>query len=465
LREVDLVVIGGGIGGYVCAIRASQLGLKTVLVERARLGGECLIAGCIPSKAIISVAKAYDKVKEGARFGIRAEGISIDLEVMQSWKEGVVRQMETGVAALCRGNGVEVIKGEASLTGANGVRISRDGGTEEIASKHMVIATGSGTISLPGLEPDGKTVLTSREALELKSLPKSLMVVGGGYIGLEIAGMYQRFGSRITVVELTEQLLPGTAPDLVRFVQRSLERRGAAIHLRSKVASIEKTDGAVRATVETAQGTKEVLADVVLVSVGRRPSTGGLGLELAGVELDAKGFIKTDNQMRTSVPSIFAVGDVRGPPLLAHKAEKEGVVAAEAAAGLKTSADWKVIPWAIFTDPEVAGVGLTEKEANEAGLQVKATRFPFAALGRAVAAGETDGFVKVVSDAGSGLVRGVQIVGPEASDLISEAALAIEMGATVEDLALTIHPHPTLPEALMEASESAAGRPIHQLRL
>jgi dihydrolipoamide dehydrogenase len=464
LKEVDLVVIGGGPGGYVCAIRASQLGLRTVLVEKSRLGGECLIAGCIPSKSIISVAKVYDKLREGARFGIHAEGLSIDFPALQAWKAGVVTGLENGVAMLCQGNRVEVIKGEAELTEPSKVIVKGDGGSEELAAKNVVIATGSSPISLPGLDFDGRTVISSREALELQRLPGRMLVVGGGYIGLEIAGMYQRLGSQVTVVELMDQLLPGTEPDLVRYVQRSLERRGAAIHLKSKVVSLEKSAEGARATVETPQGQVSVVADIVLVSVGRRPVTRNLNLERIGIELDPKGYIKTDQQMRTSVKNVFAVGDVRGTPLLAHKAQKEGIVAAESAAGLPTVAEWKSIPWAIFTDPEIAGVGLTEKQALEAGHQVKKSRYPFAALGRAIAAGETEGFVRIISAADSGTVLGVQVVGPEASDLISEAALAIEMGATTEDLALTIHPHPTLPEAIMEAAEAAVGRPIHQLR-
>jgi dihydrolipoamide dehydrogenase len=464
LREVDLVVIGGGPGGYVCAIRASQLGLRTVLVEKSRLGGECLIAGCIPSKSIISVAKVYDKVRDGAKFGIHAEGLSIDFQAMQAWKAGVVTGLENGVAMLCQGNKVEVIKGEAELVEPDRVIVKGEGGTEELVARNVVIATGSAPISLPGLDFDGKHVLSSREALELKALPERMLVVGGGYIGLEIAGMYQRLGSKVTVVELMDQLLPGTEPDLVRYAQRSLERRGAAIHLRSKVASLERSPEGVRATVETPQGQVSVDADIALVSVGRRPVTHNLNLERLGVEVDAKGYIKTDRQMRTSVKNVFAIGDIRGMPLLAHKAQKEGIVAAESAAGLPTVAEWKTIPWAIFTDPEIAGVGLTEKQAIEAGYSVKKSRYPFAALGRAIAAGETEGFVRIISDANSRAVLGVQVVGPEASDLISEAALAIEMGATTEDLALTMHPHPTLPEAIMEAAEAAVGRPIHQLR-
>ncbi|MDA4122392.1 MAG: dihydrolipoyl dehydrogenase [Thaumarchaeota archaeon] len=465
MKESDLVVVGGGIGGYVCAIRASQLGKKVILVEKARLGGECLIAGCIPSKAIISVAKAFDKVHDGARFGIHADGLRVDFSEMQSWKSGVVSSLEAGVASLCQGYKVQVLKGEAELVEKNRVIVTTpDGSKEELSAKNVVIATGSSTIQLPGLEFDGRQIVGSREALDLKALPKRLLVVGGGYIGMEIASMYQRLGSQISIVELTEQLLPGTEPDLVRFAQRSLERRGAKIRLGAKVTSISKDADGVKATVESGQGTEVVQADLLLVSVGRRPVTQGLNLQRLGIETDPKGFIKTDNRMMTTVDGVFAIGDVRGPPLLAHKAQKEGIVAAEAIAGLPTVAEWKSIPWAIFTDPEISGVGLTEKQAVEAGYKAKRSRISFAALGRALAAGETDGFVRIVSEEGTGVVLGVQIVGPEASDLISEAALAIEMGATVEDLALTIHPHPTLPEAIMEAAESASGKPIHQLK-
>lgn len=464
-REVDVVVIGGGPGGYVCAIRAAQLGLKTVLVEKARLGGECLIAGCIPSKSIISVAKYYDRLRDGARFGIRSSDLSVDLEALQTWKAGVVGALETGIATLCKGNKVDVIKGVAEVVAPGRVSVKTETGSEDVtASRGIVIAAGSSTIQLPGLEFDGKLVIGSREALELKVLPKKMLVVGGGYIGLEIACMYQRLGSQVVVVELMDQLLPGTEPDLVRYVFRGLEKRGGTVYLKSKVVSLEKGPSGVKARVETPSGTVEVEADLMLVSVGRRASTSGVGLEKLGVELDPKGFIKTDSRMETSVKGIYAVGDVRGMPLLAHKAQKEGVVAAEALAGLPTVAEWKSVPWAIFTDPEVAGVGMTEKQALEAGYRAKKSRFPFAALGRALAAGEPDGFARIVYDEESKLVLGVQIVGPEASDLISEASLAVEMGATLDDIALTMHPHPTLPEALMEAAESGVGRPIHQLK-
>jgi dihydrolipoamide dehydrogenase len=463
-RDADVVVIGGGPGGYVCAIRAAQLGLKTVLVERDQLGGICVAYGCIPSKALISMAKLYEKAKEGASFGIVTDGIRVDLPALQKWKAGVVSTLETGVATLCRGNKVEVIKGDAEVIDAKRVKVTTSSGAEEVVTKNLVIATGSQAISLPGLEFDGKLVLSSTEALALEKLPESILVVGGGYIGLEICGVYQKLGSNITVVELTDQLLPGTEPDLVRLPQRNLEKRGAKILLKSKVVALEKGDKSVKARISTPTGEVVVEASLALVSVGRMPLTAGMNLSRVGVKTDAKGYIVTDAQMRTSVQGIYAIGDVRGQPLLAHKAMKEGAVAADVIAGLPSVADWKSVPWVIFTDPEIAGVGLTEKAAVEAGLEVKRSRFSFAALGRALAAAEAEGFVRIVSDAKNGLVLGVQIVGPDASNLISEAALAVEMGATVEDLALTIHPHPTLPEALMEAAEVAAGRPIHQMK-
>jgi dihydrolipoamide dehydrogenase len=465
-READVAIIGGGFGGYVCAIRAAQLGLKTVLIEKDRLGGECLTAGCIPSKAIISVSKLYEKVRtSGAGMGIVADGVRVDMPAMQKWKAGIIATLESGIATLCKGNKVEVIKGTAEVVDARRLKVKTKEGEEEVVTKNLVIATGSRPISLPGLEFDGKLVISSREALDLEKLPESMLVVGGGYIGLEICSVYQKLGSKITIVELTDQLLPGTEPDLVRFALRNLEKSGAQIYLKSKVASLEKSGGRVKARISTATGDVAVDASLALVSVGRMPHTGGLDLSKIGVETDPKGYVITDQQMKTNVEGVYAIGDVRGQPLLAHKASKEGIVAAEVIAGMPSAADWKSIPWAIFTDPEIAGVGLTEKAAVEAGLQVKRSRFSFAALGRALVAGETEGFVRIVSDAKTGLVLGVQIVGPEASNLISEAALAIEMGATVEDIALTIHPHPTLPEAIMEAAEVAAGRPIHQVKV
>jgi dihydrolipoamide dehydrogenase len=464
LKEADVSIIGGGPAGYVCAIRCAQLGLKTILIEKHRLGGECLQAGCIPSKALISVAKLFDKVKNGSRFGFQVDGLRIDHRTLQKWKAEIISTLESGIESLCRGYKVEIIRGRAEVIGRSNIIVHTSNGTEEINSKNMVLATGSQAIPLPSIEFDGKNVISAREALELTEAPKRLLIVGGGYIGLELAGAYQRFGSKIYVVELMEQLLPGIEPDLVRYVQKNLENGGTEIYLKSKVLSVERSSNSIKALIETPKGKITIEAEKILFSVGRRPLTEGLNLAKIGVEIDQKGYVKSDERMMTNVRGIYSIGDVRGEPLLAHKASKEAIVAAESIAGLSTIAQWKSIPWVIFTDPEIAGVGLTEKEAVERGYEVKKSRFPFAALGRALTAAEPEGFVRVISDSKNGLVLGVQIVGPGASDLISEAALAIEMGATVEDIALTIHPHPTLPEALMEASESAAGRPVHQLR-
>jgi dihydrolipoamide dehydrogenase len=465
MLEADVTIVGAGPGGYACAIRAGQLGLKTVIVEADRVGGECLNYGCIPSKALISASKLFDRARDGQKFGVEAAPVTFDMSRAQKWKSDVVTKEVGGVEMLLKGNHVTVLMGEAEVPGPNRLVVRGSSGQEEVRTKNLVIATGTESVQLPGLEFDGERVIGSREGLELPEVPRRLLVVGGGAIGLEFACMFQRLGTQVTVVEVMDQLLPGSDPEVVRVVQRKLEGRGAKVHLKSKVAGLKKGAPGVAVDVETPAGREAVEVDKVLVSVGRRPRTKGMNLQAIGVVTDQKGFVVTDDRMRTSAPWVFAVGDVRGPPLLAHKATKEGIVAAEVIAGLPSAADWKVIPDAVFCDPEVASAGLTEAKAAQAGYAVKRTRFQFAALGRAVASGEGEGFVKVVSKADDGLVLGVQIVGPEASDLIGEAALAIEMGATVEDIALTIHPHPTFSEALMEASASAAGKPIHQLKL
>ena len=464
MMEADLAIIGGGPGGYVCGIRAAQLGLKTVVIEADRLGGECVNYGCIPSKSLISVSKLLDKVKEAEKYGLMASGVHVDFDQLQKWKSEVVSRLVSGIELLLRGYHATVLMGEAEVVAKDKVVVTTSTGKEEVVCKNLVIATGTRTSSLPGLEIDGDLVIGSKEGLEMKGAPRRLLVVGGGAIGLEFASMFQKLGSAITIVEIMDQLLPGSDTDVVRVVHRKLESRGVKIYLKSKVLRIDKKGSEAVVEVETPEGVVRLEVDRVLVSVGRKPRTEKMNLQKLGVQTDPRGYITTDNRMQTNVPGVYAIGDVRGPPLLAHKASKEGIVAAECIAGMPSEADWKVVPDAVFCDPEVASVGLTEAKAVEAGYKVKRSRFQFAALGRALTAGEPEGFVKIISKEEDGLVLGVQIVGPEASDLISEVALAIEMGATVDDIALTIHPHPTLPEAIMEASESAAGRPIHQLK-
>jgi len=464
LIEADVAIVGGGPGGYVCGIRAAQLGLKTVVIEADRLGGECVNYGCIPSKSLITVSKLAEKVKEAERYGLKASGVSVDFVQLQKWKGEVISRLVGGIELLLKGYHATILKGEAEVVSKDRVVVTTDQGREEITCKNLVLATGTRTSGLPGLEFDGDLVIGSKEGLDLKSAPKRMMVVGGGAIGLEFASMFQKLGSAITIVEIMEQLLPGSDPDVVRVVHRKLEGHGAKIYLKSRVARIDKRGSVAIVEVESPDGRINVEVDKILVSVGRKPRTEKLNLSALGVQADPRGYIITDAKMQTNVPGVYAIGDVRGPPLLAHKASREGMVAAEVIAGMPSAADWKVIPDAVFCDPEVASVGLTEAKVIEAGYKVKRSRFQFAALGRALAAGEPEGFVKVISKEEDGLVLGVQIVGPEASDLISEVALAIEMGATVDDIALTIHPHPTFPEAIMEAAESGAGRPIHQLK-
>lgn len=463
--EADVAIIGGGPGGYVCGIRSAQLGLKTVVIESDRLGGECVNYGCIPSKSLITVSKLLDKLREAEKYGLKASGVYVDFVQMQKWKTEVVSRLVGGIELLLRGYHATVVMGDAEVVAKDRVVVETSKGKEEISCKNLVIATGTRSSSLPGLEFDGDLVISSKEGLELKGAPRRLLIVGGGAIGLEFASMFQKLGSEVTIVEIMDQLLPGSDPDVVRVVHRKLEGHGVKVYLKSKVLRIVKDGQEAEVQVETPEGSATVVADKVLVSVGRKPRTEKMNLQQIGVQTDPRGYVITDNRMQTNVPGVYAIGDVRGPPLLAHKASKEGVVAAECIAGLPSAADWKVIPDAVFCDPEVASVGLTEAKATEAGYKVKRSRFQFAALGRALAAGEPEGFVKIISNEEDGLVLGVQIVGPDASNLISEVALAIEMGATVEDIALTIHPHPTLPEAIMEASESAAGKPIHQLKI
>ncbi|MCS6936153.1 MAG: dihydrolipoyl dehydrogenase [Candidatus Bipolaricaulota bacterium] len=460
----EVLVVGGGPGGYVAAIRAAQLGKDVTLVEKENLGGVCLNVGCIPSKALIYAAYLYKKIQHAEEFGISVKDVQVNLERLQAWKESVVQKLTGGVKQLCEGNGVSVIKGKATFISQKKCLVESEHGTQALEFKDCIIATGSVPMTIPGLEIDGEIVLDSTGALALKKLPESLIVIGGGYIGLELGMVYAKFGSRVTVVEMLDNLLPGTDPELTRLVVRKAKELKMELYLKSQAKELKRGKSGAQLAVQTPDGEKKLEAEKVLVSIGRKPNTPpDLGLEKLGVRPDAKGFLRTDKQMRTSVPHIYAIGDVAGPPLLAHKASHEGLVAAEAICGHKSAADWQTVPAVIFTDPEIAYAGLSESEAQQAGYKTITGKFPFAALGRALTLGETDGFIKIIADAETNVVLGVQIVGPEASTMISEAVLAIEMGATLEDLALSIHPHPTLPEGLMEAAEAALGKAIHIL--
>jgi dihydrolipoamide dehydrogenase len=458
----DVVVIGAGPGGYVAAIRCGQLGLKTLVIDEGKLGGVCLNVGCIPSKAIISAAKDYKHALHGAEKGLTFADPIIEMPKLVRWKQGVVDKLTSGVAQLLKANKVEVLSGRAVLTGPTSVEVSSGKDKRTIQAKNILLATGSSTIEIPGFRFDEKRIISSTGALELQEVPRHLVVIGGGVIGLELGCAYANLGSKVTVIEMMEQLVPGVDEEVAKGLQRILKKRGFDIHLGARAKEAKASASGVKVAFEV-KGTEQALdCDYVLVSVGRRPNTKNLGLDKAGVKVDDRGFIPTDARKRTNIPSVYAIGDITHGPMLAHKASKEGVVAAEAMAGHKgAAADWMTVPGVIFTDPEIATAGMTEAQAKAAGHAVKTGTFNVAALGRALAAGEPEGFYKVVSDAKTDLVLGIHILSQNASDLISEAALALEMGATTEDLAMTVHPHPTMSEGIMEAAEALHGKAIH----
>ena len=462
-KTYDAIVIGGGPGGYGCAIRLGQLKQKVLCVEKEEVGGVCLNWGCVPSKALIAATHAYEKVKSGAFGGLVVDGARVDVPKMQEWKEGIVKKLTGGVRTLFRANGVELVYGEARFLSKTTLEIkTREGATETVEAKAIVVATGSSTIEIPTFKFDGERIIGARQAQALKTVPKRLLVIGGGVIGLELGTVYQRLGAELTVVEATPGLLPGIDPDLTQVVERKLVKHGAKILKNTKALGWEKAaDGSVAVKLDAGGGKTEVIeCDVVLVAVGMRPNGAGLGLEQVGVTVE-KGFVPSDPLGRTNVPGIYSIGDVSGHPMLAHKATKEGEVVAEVIAGHKSAKDWVAIPAAIFTDPEIAVAGMSEQQAKEKGRAVRVGKFPYAALGRALAAAEPDGFFKVVADANTHELLGVHIVGAEASNLISEGALALEMHAFLEDVALTIHPHPTLGEGMMEAAMNGLGHAIH----
>lgn len=456
----DVIVIGAGPGGYVAAIRAGQLGLKTAIVEEGELGGVCLNVGCIPSKAIISTGKRVKQSKETDR-GISYGDVKVDMKAVIAHKDGVVKKLTGGVGGLLKGNKVEIIKGRAAFTGKDTI----DVGGKTYKAKHFIVATGSSTIEIPGFKFDEKRVLSSTGALELQEVPKKLVVIGGGVIGLELAGAYHNLGTEeITVIEMMDGLVPGVDLEVAKTLERACKKKKWNLHFGARAKSATPSAKGVNVVFEGKKGEVTIDADHCLVSVGRRPNTKDIGLEKAGVKTDDRGFIVTDAQGRSNVPTIFAIGDITHGPMLAHKASKEGIVAAEAISGDKGAAkDFATIPGVIFTDPEIATAGLSEEQAKAEGIPIKVGKFNVGGLGKALADGETDGFFKVIGCAKSDRIVGVHIIGPHASDLISEAALAIEMGATVEDLGLTVHPHPTLGEGLMEAAEALHGKAVHAM--
>ncbi len=462
----DAVVIGAGPGGYPTAIRLGQLKVKTAIVEREYMGGVCLNVGCIPSKAVIHAAKTFDKIGHADTLGINVGKPTIDMAKLQSWKGGVVTKLTTGVRTLLKGNGVDIIDGTARLgtSGSDGHRVivSTAKGEQTLVTKNVILATGSRPFEIPGFKTDQKRILDSTGALALDHVPARMVVIGGGYIGLELGMVYAKFGTKVTVVEALPTILAAMDKDCVGVVARKLKKMGVEVMLKAKARSWEDKGDRAVLTVELEGGQIATIdTDAILVAVGRRPNHEGLGLDVAGVALDPRGFVIADDQLRTNIPGIYAIGDLIGGMMLAHKATKEGEVVAEIIAGHKAAMDVRTIPAVVFTDPEIASAGLTEEEARAKGHTLKIGKFPFAALGRALSVNDTEGLAKVICDATSEEILGVHIVGNGASDLISEAALAIEMGAVIQDLNLTVHPHPTLSEAVREAAAAAIGEAVH----
>ena len=467
-RTTGVLVVGGGPGGYVAAIRLGQLGQKTLLVEKDQIGGECLNRGCIPSKALIHLATLYDAIRtEGPEVGIHLTGeLQLDLPAAQRWKESVVAKERQGVATLLKSAGVTVLTGAIRFAGPTSAELSApDGGKERIDFEHAIIATGAVQLSLKGFEPDGAKVGTAYDVLNWTSLPKSLVVLGGGVSGCELGEFAASAGSQVAIVELMPQLLPGMDPDLARELTRRLEARGVKVLTSAKATSLDRSGEGIRLTVDREGSVEQLSAERLFVTVGKKPATQDLGLDEAGVHRDPKsGFIPVDDRQATNVPHIYAVGDCCRPPMLAHKAYREGTVAAESIAGLSTRFQFQAMPSVVFTIPELATVGYTAAEAQAAGFAARDVRFPYAALGRAHASHATDGWVKLVGDDRSGTVLGFQGVGLGVGELVGEVAFAIEMGATVRDLSLTIHPHPTFSELLQEVALLWLGEPMHVAR-
>lgn len=456
-----VVVIGAGPAGYVCAIRLKQLGQDVTVVEKEYLGGTCLNVGCIPSKAMIAAGALLERARKAETMGITFGEPKVDTGKLVEWKQGVVGKLTGGIGTLFKNHGIEWIEGSASIKDANTVSVATGSGTKDLACDDIVIATGSVPSSLPGFDIDEEHVWSSTGALAPKSIPKHLLVIGGGYIGLELGLMYHKLGSEVTVVEFTEGALPGQDRDCVKVIERAMKKAKVKLLTKTAAQSYEKNGGQYYVKVKGPKGEDTITCDQILCTVGRRPYSEGLGLEKVGLETVKPGFLEVDSQMRTKVPNIYAVGDIAGQPMLAHKGSKEGLVCAAVIAGQAEEYDARCVPAVIFTSPEMASVGLQEAEAKDQGHEVVTGSFPFAASGRALSLMESEGFVKIVADAKTDEVLGVHMVGPEVTELIAEAALAIEMGATTEDLARTIHAHPTLPEAVMEAAEAVHKMAVH----
>jgi dihydrolipoamide dehydrogenase len=458
----QLVVLGAGPGGYAAAFYAADLGMQVALIdEEKNPGGVCLYRGCIPSKALLHVAKVVDEAKHAGNWGVTFGEPKVDVDKLRAYKQGVVDKLTAGVGSVAKLRKVKFIQGRATLTGPKSLTVAGASGETEVQFEHLILATGSHPTKIPTLSIDSPRMMDSTSGLELPDVPKSLLVIGGGYIGLELGTVYATLGSKVSVVEMTPGLLPGADRDLVQVLEKRLKKLFANIMLNTKVVKVAEEGQGIRVTFEGDVAEKEQVFDRVLVAVGRRPNSKIPGLETTNVKVDQKGFIETDPQRRTAEPSIFAIGDVAGEPMLAHKASHEARVAVEAIAGHKAVFEPQAIPAVVFTDPEIAWCGLTEAQAQAEQLEFEVAKFPWGALSRAITVDRPEGLTKLVLEKGTGRVLGVGIAGSGAGELIAEGALAIEMGATAEDMKLVIHPHPTLSESLMESAEVFFGQSTH----
>jgi dihydrolipoamide dehydrogenase len=456
--HAEVLVLGAGPGGYTAAFRAADLGKQVVLIEKhATLGGVCLNVGCIPSKALLHVAKVINEAEEAAQHGVTFGKPQIDLDKIRSWKDGVVARLTGGLKQLARQRKVQVVQGEAKFVSPNSLIVATAEGSKTVTFDHAIIAAGSSAARIPGLPYDDPRIIDSTGALQLQDVPQHMLIVGGGIIGLEMATVYDALGSKISVVELADSLIPGADHDLVRPLHKRIEKRYEAIYLKTRIGKIESQENGLRVTFEGEQAPEPQLYDKVLLTVGRHPNGRNIGAETAGVAIDERGFIQVDKQMRTSAPHIYAIGDIVGEPMLAHKASHEGKVAAEVVAGHKAYFEPLTIPSVAYTDPEIAWMGLTETQAKAQGIAYEKANFPWAASGRALSIGREEGATKLLLDPQTRRILGAGIVGANAGELIAEAVLALEMGADMEDIGLTIHPHPTLSETLGFAAELAEG--------
>ena len=459
--ETDVVIIGSGPGGYVAAIRAAQLGKDVIVVEREKnVGGVCLNYGCIPTKAIIHSSNFFSTIKELSEMGIEIKDYSFDINKMRDWKNGILEKLNLGISNLFEKHGIELIVGNGIFTSNNELHIQGQSDVTAIKFKKAIIATGSSPIAISGFPFESPYVITSRDALELTEIPKKLVIIGGGYIGTEMGTVYAKLGSEVHIIEMQDRLLGALDEELVSVFSKKLSNYNVTPHLKSKALGMQEKDGKAIVKINEDGVEKEIEADKVLVVVGRKPNSKDIGLENTDVTINKLGFIEVDGTRRTADTNIYAIGDVIGQPMLAHKASRDAKVAAEVIAGIPSSFDNKVIPFVVFNDPEIASVGLTELDAKNKDKNIQVGKFPLAALGRAMTLNQTDGFVKIIAEKKTGIVLGVHCVGAGASDIIAEATLAIEMGATLEDVALTIHAHPTLPESLYQAAEATMGKAI-----